>query len=100
MTNHIFFASKKTNYQKSIQKNNEFNKFVKQMDTIFMNSENSKTFDTHRILLNLTDQTNLTRRDKYVASSNHSIYYIWKNIKKSQKNDEFKILAPTWNEEL
>ena len=58
-----------------------------------MNSENSKTFDTHRILLNLTDQTNLKRRDKYVASSNHSIYYIW-------KNDEFKILAPTWNEEL
>ena len=53
------------------------------MDTIFMNSENSKTFDTHRILLNLTDQTNLKRRDKYVASSNHSIYYIWKNIKKS-----------------
>ena len=29
------------------------------MDTIFMNSENSKTSDPHRILLNLTDKINL-----------------------------------------
>ena len=29
------------------------------MDTIFMNSENSKTSDPHRILLNLTDKLNL-----------------------------------------
>ena len=25
---------------------------------------------------------------------------MWKNIKKSYKNDKFKISAPTWNEEL
>ena len=29
------------------------------MDTIFMNSENRKTSDPHRILLNLTDKINL-----------------------------------------
>ena len=29
------------------------------MDTIFMNSENSKTSDPHRLLLNLTDKINL-----------------------------------------
>ena len=29
------------------------------MNTIFMNSENSKTFDAHRLLLNLFDKTNL-----------------------------------------
>ena len=29
-----------------------------------------------------------------------SIYYTWKNIKKLYKNNKFKILAPTWNEEF
>ena len=45
------------------------------MDTIFMNSENSKTFDSHRLLLNVSDRINVKRRDKYVALSNLSIYY-------------------------
>ena len=40
------------------------------MDTIFMNSENSKTSDPYRLLLNLTDKINLKRSDKYVALSN------------------------------
>ena len=65
------------------------------MNTIFMNSENSETSDPHRLLLNLTDKTNLKRSDKYVALSNLSIYYKWKNIKKSYKNNKFKISAPT-----
>ena len=69
------------------------------MDTIFMNSENSKTTDTHRLLLNLTDEINLKRSDKYVALSNLAIYYTWENIKTSYKNNKFKISAPTWNEE-
>ena len=70
------------------------------MDTIFMNSENSKTSDPHRLLLNLTDKTDVRRKDKYVALSNLSIYYTWKNIKKSCNNNKFKISAPTWNEEF
>ena len=53
------------------------------MDTLFMNSENSKLSDPHRLLLNLSDKINLKRSDKYVALSNLSIYYAWKNIKKS-----------------
>ena len=65
-----------------------------------MNSENSKTSDPHRLLLNLTDKINLKRSDKYVALSNLSIYYKWKNINKSWKNTKFKISAPTWNEEF
>ena len=40
-----------------------------------MNSENSKTSDPHRLLLNLTDKTDVRRKDKYVALSNLSIYY-------------------------
>ena len=55
------------------------------MNTIFINSENSKTSDTHRLLLNLSDKIKLKRSDKYVALSNLSIYYTWKNIKKSYK---------------
>ena len=65
-----------------------------------MNSENSKTSDPHRLLLKLTDKIDLRRKDKYIALSNFSIYYTWKNIKKSYKNNTFKISAPTWNEEL
>ena len=61
------------------------------MDTIFMNSENSKTFDPHRLSVNLTDKTNFKRNYKYVALSNLSIYYTLKNIKKSYKNNKFKI---------
>ena len=37
------------------------------MDTISMNSKNSKTSDPHRQLLNLSDKLNLKRSDKYVA---------------------------------
>ena len=45
------------------------------MDAISVNSENSKTSDSHRPL-NLTDKTNLERSDKYVDLSNPSIYFI------------------------
>ena len=43
------------------------------MNTIFMNSVNSKTLGPHRLLLNLSDKINLKRSDKYVALSNLSI---------------------------
>ena len=65
-----------------------------------MNSENSKTSDSHRLLVNLTEKRNLKISDKFVALSYLSIYYTWKNIKKLYKNNKFKISAPTWNEEF
>ena len=34
------------------------------MDTIFLNSENSKTSDPQKLLLNLLDKINLKRSDK------------------------------------
>ena len=52
-----------------------------------MNSKNSGTSDSHRLLLNLTDKINLKRSNKYLALSNLSIYYTWKNIKRSYKNN-------------
>ena len=44
------------------------------MDTIFMNSKNSKTSDPHRLLSNISYKINLKRSHKYVTLSNHSIY--------------------------
>ena len=48
-----------------------------------MNSENSKTSEPHRLLLNFSDKINLKRSDRYVALSNLNIYDTWKNFKKS-----------------
>ena len=55
-----------------------------------MNSENSKISDPHRLLLNLTDKINLKRNEKYITLLNLSIYYTWKNVKMSYKNNKFK----------
>ena len=43
------------------------------MNTIFMNSEKSKTSDSNRLLLDFLDKINIKRRDRYVALSNISI---------------------------
>ena len=40
-----------------------------------MNSKNSKTYDPHKLLINLADKMNIKRSDKYVALSNLSMYY-------------------------
>ena len=70
------------------------------MDTIFMNSENGRTYKYHVLVLNLTDKLDLRRGQKIVALSNLSIYYTWKNVKNPCNNNKFKISAPTWSEEF
>ena len=70
------------------------------MDTIFMDSENSRTSEYHVLVLKLTDKLDLRRGQKTVALSNLSIYYTCKNIKSSYNNNKFKISAPTWSEEF
>ena len=62
------------------------------MDTIFMNSKNSKTSKPHVLIFKFTDKLDLR-----IVLSNLGIYYTWKNIKSSSNNNKFKILAPTWN---
>ena len=52
------------------------------MNTIFMNSDNSKTSNPHRLLLNRSDKRNLKRKDKCVVLSNLSVSYTVENIKK------------------
>ena len=54
-----------------------------------MNSENSTLSDPRKRLLNLRDKTNLMRKYKHVTLSKLSIYYTWKNIKKSYTNAEW-----------
>ena len=44
------------------------------MNTIFMNSKNSKTADPQPLLPNLADKIDLKRIDKYIVLSNLSIY--------------------------
>ena len=65
------------------------------MDTIFVNSENSKASKPHVFKLKLT-----SKLEKLIALSNLSVYYTWKSIKSSYNNNKFKISAPTWNDEF
>ena len=68
------------------------------METIFKNTENSKTSESHRFRLNFTDKLDLKDPKKNMASANLSIYYTWKNIKSENNNNKFKISALTWND--
>ena len=51
-------------------------------------------------IINLTDIVNLKRSDKYVALSNLSMFYAWKNNKKLCKNNKIKVSVLTLNEEF
>ena len=53
------------------------------MDTIFINSENSKTSEPHILKLKLTHKLALRLDKKVIALSNFSFYYTWNNIKSS-----------------
>ena len=70
------------------------------MDTIFMNSENSKTSKQNVLILKLTDKLDLRIGEKVISLSNLSIYYTCKNIKSSYNDNKFKISAPIWNDKF
>ena len=65
------------------------------METIFINSENSKASMPRILKLRLTSKLDLRIGEKIIALSNLSIYYTWKNIKSSYNNNKFKISTPT-----
>ena len=67
------------------------------MQTIFMNTENSKTSKSNRFRLYFTDKMDL-RASNTIALANLSIYYTWRNIKEEYKNNKFKLIEPTWDE--
>ena len=57
-----------------------------------MNSKNSKTSESHRFKLDLTNKLNLKDPKKTMAFANLSIYYTWKNIRSECDDNKFKIL--------
>ena len=59
-----------------------------------MNSENSKTSESHRFRLDLTGKLDLKDPKKNMALENLSIYYTWENIKSEYNNNKFEISAP------
>ena len=70
------------------------------METIFMNTDNSKTNEPNKFINQFTDKLNLKNpSNKSTGLVNLSIHYTWKNIK-SAYNNKFKISAPTWNDEF
>ena len=54
---------------------------------------NSKISHRHRLLLNVTVKINLKRNYRYVALSNLSVCYTWKNREKSYMNNKFKKIS-------
>ena len=71
------------------------------MDTIFINTENSKTKESNKFIFQFTDKLNLKNpNNKNIGLVNLSIYYTWKNIKSVYNNNKFKIYPPTWNDEF
>ena len=70
------------------------------MDSLFKNSENSKTSKPHVLILNLTDNIDLRRGEKSILYQ--ILVYITheKTFKKSCNNNRFKIPAPTWIDEF
>ena len=70
------------------------------MDTVFIDSENSRTLKPHILTLKLTNKLDLTFGKKVIALSNLSIYYTWKDIKSTYNNNKFKISSPTWDDEF
>ena len=70
------------------------------MDTIFLNSENSKTPKPYVLILKLTNKSDLRIGEKIITLSNLSIYYKWKKIKSSYNNNKFKMSGPTWKDKF
>ena len=60
------------------------------METIFINTENSKTNDSNKLISQSTDKLNLkTPNNKNIRLVNLIIYYTWKNIKSAYNNNKF-----------
>ena len=70
------------------------------METIFMNTENSKTSEPRKFVLNLWQKIDLKGSNKHVDLQSLCIYYTWKNIRKQYKNNKLKKITQTWNGEF
>ena len=65
------------------------------METIFLNTANSKTNESNKFIYQFTDKINLKNpNNKNIILVNLSIYYTWNNIKYAYNNNKLKIFAP------
>lgn len=71
------------NHSKEITKKvyNSLINTVKKLETIFMNTESSKSNEAYRLKLHLSDRTDLKNPKKNVVFLYLSILYPWKSIK-------------------
>ena len=65
-----------------------------------MRSQNSKTSDSYRLVLNLTDKMYIQRGNKRIELSDFSTYYTWDNMKKSSGNNELETSETKRDEEF
>ena len=55
-----------------------------------MDTENSKTNEPNKFVLNLLQRLDLRSLNKHIALQNLPIYYTWKNIRQKYKNNKSK----------
>ena len=70
------------------------------METIFMNTENSKASESHKLVLNLSQRLDLRSSNKHGPLQTWSTNYNWKKRREQYKNNKLKIIAATWNNEF
>ena len=70
------------------------------MEMISMNTENSKTNESCKLILNLSQRLDLRSSSKHVALQKLSVYYTLKTVRRQYKINKLKIIAPTWNDEF
>ena len=62
------------------------------METIFTNTENSKTNEPHRFRLSLVDKFNLKNPKENIALGNLKVYYTMKTLNQHTKTTNLKFL--------
>ena len=70
------------------------------METIFMNTEKSKTNEPHKFVLNFSQVLDLRSSDKSLLFKIYLFISRVKNIRKQYTNNKLKMIAPTWNDEF
>ena len=70
------------------------------METTIMKTEDSKTNESHKFVLDLTQVFDLQSSNKHVTFQNLSIYYTSKNIDQRYIYNKLKIIALMWNDEF
>ena len=58
---------------------------------ILMNTENSRTNEPHKFVLNLLQRLDFRSSNKHIALQNLPVYYTWKNISQQYKNKKLKL---------